>query len=394
VSAGPTEAPRGPSTTAALESGEPCGDNPADLDAAEFAFIGTVTDVQPGKPASVRWVTFAVDGWYTTKQGPEFHIFMPGYRVAVGETLAVAGNAHLASARGFSGKSGTAEFCAPANDQSSPAFAAWDARFGPIIKPDQMLPLGTPDPADLAAIDAAEQAWRGARPDSYSYWLSQYPTSCSFLNGRVVVRNGVVADFIAPDGGPIACDLDQLKDPVTVAFQRARDLAGAESFTFSSDLAAGVILNFSALDRVIDAGASIHHFSESTAPLITGWEDVSRAADAARSRWAQVPDNRTTRIETGGGERNAHQVVTTEAGGEVRSITDNGQAVNAADLPQPWTPYTVGGVFKLIDQLAGEGGVEAVFDETTGAPVEVHFDPVVNGDDDEIDVYVTVTFEP
>jgi hypothetical protein len=71
-------------------------------------------------------------------------------------------------------------------------------------------------------------------------------------------------------------------------------------------------------------------------------------------------------------------------------VTDNGEPVDPADLEQPWVPYTVDGVFDLIDYYAGQGHVAAVFDEDTGVPLALHFDPIISGIDDELTVNVQV----
>jgi hypothetical protein len=122
-------------TTAHLEEGEPCDGSDFELSGAQFAFVGTVTRVQPGPSPSVRWVTFAVEGWYTDDWGAHIKIYMPGFAVAPGDHLAVAGDAKQASIYGFTGQSGTAEACMAIDGSPGDHLATWEAQFGSLIEP-------------------------------------------------------------------------------------------------------------------------------------------------------------------------------------------------------------------------------------------------------------------
>jgi hypothetical protein len=100
-----------------------------DLDAfidAPFAFVGTVSGVRgeilpwdvdaenpnrPQNPEPTRWVSFDVDGWFTVDWGTGFSVWMPVHDAAVGDRLAVGGDARYVSIDGFSGQSGEVEFC-------------------------------------------------------------------------------------------------------------------------------------------------------------------------------------------------------------------------------------------------------------------------------------------
>lgn len=122
------------------------------------------------------------------------------------------------------------------------------------------------------------------------------------------------------------CSPTDLGDPIPDAFTRARQLATAEYFSLSleDDLASGLIFTFSASDLIVDAGGSITGFSESTDPTIVGWDAVSDAAAAAKRRWEQSPNTRTTSIQTGVGEGDSHDIRTTERDGVVTEVTDHG----------------------------------------------------------------------
>jgi hypothetical protein len=84
--------------------------------------------------------------------------------------------------------------------------------------------------------------------------------------------------------------------------------------------------------------------------------------------------------------------LTIEIDGAVTAVSDYGVEVDPAGLTQPETPYTVDGVFDLIDEYSGHGRVVAVFDRRSGVPIELHFDPYVDGIDDERTIYVDVTW--
>lgn len=384
------------STTVQLQDGALCDGSDLDLSSAQFAFVGTVTRVQPGPTRSVRWVTFAVEGWYTNDWGAHIKIYMPGFDVAPGDRLAVAGDATQASIYGVTGPSGIAEACVAVDSPPGDQLVAWEAQFGDLIEPGRDIPVGEPDPQALAAIDAAEQAWQAAEPRSYSYLLSRWDragTPCYYSTQRVIVIDDELADVSPLSDKAFPCSISDLGDPLADAFNRARQLAGAEYFSVDSDLQNGLIFTFSASDRTADASASIRGFSESTDPTIIGWDAVSDATAAARRRWAQTPTTRTNRIQTGVGEGDSHDLRTVETDGVVAEVTDRGEPVDPADLQQPWAPYTVEGVFDLIDYYADQGQVAAVFDEDTGVPLALHFDPIINGIDDELTVNVQVDWE-
>ena len=375
--------------------GVACGSGASDLDSAQFGFVGTVTRVQPGEPEASRWVSFTVDGWYTFDWGTEFSVYMPGFDVAVGDHIAVAGNQHLADIYDYEGQSGTATLCAPVDAATDGSLTDWEARFGPLIDAGTDIPLGQPDPAAIADIDAALQAWQKTAPSSYSYRLSTTVGTvdgCRIADARVVVLEGIVAEVTPLSGGPLECQLEDGVDPIAAAFDRAREVTGSGYFDFASDLSFGTIITFRVVDRHAVEDVWIDAFSESSDPTVSGWEAVSAAAAIAREKWAIVNGTRTTGIQSAVGEGDSHDLRTVEVDSVVTSVSDYGVAVDPAELIQPWTPYTVDGVFDLIDEYSGQGRVVAVFDRETGVPIELHFDPHVNGIDDELTVYVDVTW--
>jgi hypothetical protein len=200
------------------------------LSGAHFAFVGTVTRVQPSPSPSVRWVTFAVEGWYTDDWGAHIKIYMPGFAVAPGDHLAVAGDAKQASIYGFTGQSGAAEACMAIDGSPGDHLATWEAQFGSLIEPGRDIPVGEPAPEVRAAIDAAEQTCQAAEPDSYSYLLSRWDrsgTPCYCSTQRVIVINGELADVSPLSAKSFPCSLAELGDPIPDAFTRAREVADA-----------------------------------------------------------------------------------------------------------------------------------------------------------------------
>lgn len=382
-------------TSVELEQGVACGGEAGDLDSAQFGFVGTVIQVQPGEPESTRWVSFTVDGWYTFDWGTEFSVYMPGFDVAVGDRLAVAGKPQLAYIYDYKGQSGTATLCTPVDAATDGSLAEWEARFGPLIDAGTDIPLGEPDLAVIADIDAALQAWQSTAPPSYSYRLSTTigtVDDCGITNARVVVLEGVVAEVTPLSGSPSECRLEDGVDPVVAAFNRAREVTGSGYFDFTSALSDGTIITFRVVDRHAVADVSIDAFSASSDPTVSGWDAVSAAAAIARKKWALVDGSRTTRIRSAVGEGSSQDLLTIEIDGAVTAVSDYGVEVDPAELIQPETPYTVDGVFDLIDEYSGHGRVVAVFDRRSGVPIELHFDPYVDDIDDERTIYVDVTW--
>lgn len=124
-----------------------CGQVPvtaADLADAQFAFIGRVSAVadevhpwttDPENPdrqdeaTATRWVTFDVERWYLNDWGLSFSVWMPEISVAVGQRLAVGGNAYFTQVAWFAGQSGEVEFCAPLEADAT-TVPEWDQLFG------------------------------------------------------------------------------------------------------------------------------------------------------------------------------------------------------------------------------------------------------------------------
>ncbi len=398
--------------TAAIEGGVDCD---PDLNAfvdAQFAFVGTVTDVRgeilpwdidpenpdrPDDPEPTRWATFDVDGWYTVDWGTEFNVWMPTHRATVGDRIAVGGDARFVSIDGFSGQSGEVEFCTPAPEPVGESLIAWNEFFGPAIQAGAAVPEGDPDPADLEAIDHAEAAWTSVAGDSYSYLFSMYDRNqvrpeCSSSTRRIVVVDDEIIEAVSTDSPRGDCDQSRDDEPsVAELFDLARQVAGATDFDFRSDLDNGTVMNFYTSDRSIETQVHVQRFSNSTAPTIVGWPAVDEAARSAADLWADASGDRVTTIQIGGGERAHYDLTTTETAGEVVEVRNGNDTIDPTALQQPWTPYTVDGVFELINELSGQGNVAAVFDQQTGAPTDLFFDPMPEAIDDELSLQITVT---
>jgi hypothetical protein len=383
-----------------------------DLDAfidAQFAFVGTVSDVRgeilpwdvdaenpdrPQNPEPTRWVSFDVDGWFTVDWGTEFSVWMPIHDAAVGDRLAVGGDARYVSVDGFSGQSGEVEFCTPAADPLSESLAAWNAFFGPPIEAGVAMPEGEPDPQDLTAIDEAESAWNDVAGDSYSYLFSMYDRNdrapCGSPTVRVVATPAGV-DATSIESPRFSCE-SEVGSVTTIAelFVLARQVAGATEFEFRSNLDSGIVMSLYASDRSVEVQVNVRRFSQSTAPTVVGWDAVVDAANAAVETWVSTPGDRTTSIQIGGGERAHYDLTTTEVDGQVTEVRNGADPIDPASLDQPWSPYTVDGVFELIEELAGEGHVVAVFDPETGVPTDLYFDPLPEAIDDELSLQVAV----
>jgi len=382
---------------------------------AQFAFVGTVSDVRAeilpwdvdweipdrlDEPEPTRWVTFDVDSWYTVDWGTQFSVWMPVHRAVVGDRLAVGGDARFVSITGFSGQSGEVEFCTLAAEPLAESLAAWDAFFGPLIEAGAAVPEGEPDPADLDAIDQAEIAWSTLAVDSYSYLLSLYDrnaqrSQCASSTQRIVVIDGEIAEATSISAPPFACEQSPGEVPsIAELFDLARQVAGATDFDFRSNLDNGTVMNFYASDRSIETQVHVLRWTESTAPTVVGWDSASQAAQAAADRWASAPRDRTTRVQIGGGERAHYNLTTIEVDGEVVEVRNGEDVIDPKTLNQPWTPFTVDGVFDLIEELSSQGHVVAVFDPQTGAPTYLFFDPMPEVVDDELSVRIAVTSTP
>jgi hypothetical protein len=376
---------------------------------AQFAFVGTVIEVRgevlpwdvdpenpdpPADPQLTRWVTFDVTGWYTVDWGTEFSVWMPVHDAEVGDRLAVGGDARYVSIDGFNGQSGEVEFCTPAPEPTAESLAAWNAFFGAPIAAGAAMPEADPDPADLAAIDEAEAAWTAVAGDSYSYVFSMYDrnrSACATPTQRVVVTDaGIEATSL--DAPRFSCESPARAVPtIAELFALARQVAGATDFDFRSNLDSGIVMSFYASDRSVEVQVNVRRYSESTAPTIVGWDAVGDAADVAATTWATAPDERTTRIQIGGGERAHYNLTTTEVEGRVIKVRNGAELIDPTTLDQPWSPYTIDGVFALIDELDGQGHVVAVFDPDTGAPLDLYFDPMPDAIDDELSLQISVT---
>ena len=377
---------------------------------AQFAFVGTVEDVRgeilpwdvdpenpdrPDDPEPTRWVTFAVDGWYTDDWGTEFSVWMPLHDAIVADRLAVGGDARFVSIDGFSGQSGEVEFCTPAGEPGDEVLGAWNAFFGPPIDAGAALPEGEPAMEDLDAIEAAETAWETVAGDSYSYVFSMYDRNdrspCPSPTLRVVLTP-TGTDATSIDSPRFSCERE-IGEVATIAelFALARQVAGATDFDFRSNLAEGIVMSFYASDRSVEVHVNVQRFSPSTAPTVVGWDAVSAAAEEARALWSSAPADRTTSIRIGGGERAHYDLTTTEVDGRVTAVRNGAESIDPESLTQPWSPFTVDGVFALIDELNGEGHVVAVFDPESGVPTDLYFDPVPEAIDDELSLRVSVT---
>ncbi|MDW3213712.1 MAG: hypothetical protein R8G01_06945 [Ilumatobacteraceae bacterium] len=338
-------------------------------------------------------MTFDVTGWYTVDWGTEFSVWMPVHDAEPGDRLAVGGDARYVSIDGFSGQSGEVEFCTPAPEPTAESLAAWNEFFGPPIEAGAAMPEGDPDPAHLAAIDEAEAAWNAVAGDSYSYVFSMFDrnrSACATPTQRVVVTAaGVEATSL--DAPKFSCESAARAVPtIPELFALARQVAGATDFDFRSNLDSGIVMSFYASDRSVEVQVNVRRYSASTAPTVAGWEAVGVAADAAAATWATAPDDRITRIQIGGGERARYDLTTTEVGGRVVEVRNGAEPIDPTTLDQPWSPYTIDGVFALLDELDGQGHVVAVFDPVTGAPSDLYFDPMPDAIDDELSLQVAV----
>lgn len=417
VTSAPSERGQVPSpTTVELSLGKAqCGTDTGEVMFvdAEFAFVGTITSIsgesepwdvdgespdRPATPDITPWVSFAVDGWYTNDWGTTFNVWMPLHAVEVGQRLAVGGDARYVAIENFSGQSGEVEVCSSAADGAF--LPSWDSFFGTTIVAGAGVPEGEPDPEAVANIDAAEAAWNTLGLDSYSYLVSLYdrarsPDACNGTSARVVVEDGELVEAVGIQSGfnaDFGCPLQPSRVPsIAELFDRARELAGALSFSFSNDPENGTVLNFYASDRSVDVQIAVTRLSESTDRLVAGWDDVTAAASSARALWSSKAFDHQVHISDSNGERKYFFITTTVVGGEVVEVRDGDTVIDPTTLQQPWTPFTVDGVFDLIASMEGQGNVAAVFDTETGAPINVWFDPILNGVDDELAKTVTVT---
>ncbi|HEY3485573.1 MAG TPA: DUF6174 domain-containing protein, partial [Ilumatobacteraceae bacterium] len=270
----------------------------------------------------------------------------------------------------------------------------WEEHFGGGVVPGAGVPEGEPDPATVAALEGALDEWLANEPASYSYvvtsWDPQTRLECerAFAFRVVVVDREPVEAVSTFDG----CEADPSSLPsVDEVFANAIRLAGATDFTYEIDPTGPTPIGFNAYDRSVEASMRVTDVSPNTAPTIASWDGVGEAADEARARWAAADLDYEIAIRTGGGERMQFDVDAMVVDGEVVDLSVNGQSARADEYTAPWQPLTVDDVFELIDEMRGEGNVVAVFDETTGAPVALWFDPIVNAIDDELEVRVTVT---
>jgi hypothetical protein len=380
---------------------------------AQFGFVGTVTEIsgeiepwdvdsenpdRPERPGLTPWVSFDVEGWYTNDWGSTFNVWMPRHAVEVGQRLAVAGDARRVSIDGFDGQSGEVEFCSQADVGG--ALSSWDEYFGSPVVAGARVPEGDADPGVLAEITSAEDAWAALDLRSYSYLVSVYDRDqaidgCSLNFGRVVVEAGAIVEAVELRprfGQDLGCTVEPSAAP-TVAdlFNQARESAGATSFSFTSDLANGVVLEFYASDRSVELQGRVSGLSDSTDRAVVGWPAVSTAAADARARWSTQSFDHEVAIADSDGERAYFNIVSTVIDGEVVEVRNDEQVIDPTTLQQPWTPYTVQGVFDLIAELEGDGSVVAVFDTATGAPTHLWFDPLPNAIDDELAKTLTIT---
>jgi hypothetical protein len=415
----PTSTPAGSVTVPSTElapiltvGGGQCGTGDVVFVDAQFAFVGTVTEIagefdprdvdaenpdRPERPALTPWVTFDVDGWYTSDWGSTFRVWMPQHAVEVGDRVAVAGDARHVGIEGFSGQSGEVEFCSSADGDG--ALSSWDAYFGSPVVAGAGVPEGAPNPAVIAEIDAAETAWSSMNMTSYSYLLSVYDPrrpegECDVNFARVVVEADEIIEAVELRpvfGTQTGCNVEPVNVPtVSELFDRARATAGATSFSFLSDLTTGVVLEFRARDRSVEFEARVSGLSPATDRAVVGWPDVSTAAADARARWSTQSFDHEVTVADSEGERAYFNISTTVVDGTVVEVRNDGEIVDPETLEQPWTPYTVDGVFDLIDELADDGAVVAVFDASTGAPTNVWFDPLPNAIDDELAKTITI----
>jgi len=209
------------------------------------------------------------------------------------------------------------------------------------------------------------------------------------------VIDGEIAEATSISAPRFACERSPEEVPsIAELFDLARQVAGATEFDFRSNLDNGTVMNFFASDRSIETQVHVLRWTESTAPAVVGWDSVSEAAQSAVERWAAAPRDRTTRVQIGGGERAHYDLTTTEIDGQVVEVRNGADVIDPSTLDQPWTPFTVDGVFDLIDELSGQGHVLAVFDPQTGAPTDLFFDPMLEATDDELSVRIAITLPP
>jgi len=374
-----------------------------------FAFVGTVTSVEehveqhppgiettagPEPPGPVPWVTFEVERWYTADWGTTFAIFMPGLEPLVGHPWRVAGNAYSASVDEYFGQSGEADPCTSGPDDPQ-GRRVFDDVYGGSVDAGAGVPSGQPDPGVVQELRAAQEAWRDAEPAAYSMVLGGYSTSADTVfgadcrPGRVVVIDGTATEAVDTHN---ACRLDPTTVPtVDELFDAAIRVAGGEGFSYDVDPTGRSPLRFAVYDRSVETTVTVHTVSDNIVPAVIGWDEVGAAAAEGRRRWRQAAlGSYQLTIDTGGGERNAYDVGARFVDGEQTMLEVNGKRTDPSTLELPWHPSTVDHLFGLIEELAGEGNVVAVFDPETGHPTDVWFDPVINGIDDELEVHVAI----
>jgi hypothetical protein len=123
---------------------------------------------------------------------------------------------------------------------------------------------------------------------------------------------------------------------------------------------------------------------------VVGWPEVITATVDPRERWSTQSFDHQVRIADSEGMRGYFNITTTVIDGNVVEVRNDGEIVDQSTFEQPWTPYTIEGVFDLIDELAGDGAIVAAFDASTGAPTDVWFDPLPNAIDDELAKTITI----
>lgn len=242
------------------------------------------------------------------------------------------------------------------------------------------------DPADLAAIDAAEERWDAARLDTYTLTASvsrpaeavREPTDrCGMGTIRVVVDTGTVVQArdvdhhcdVAPDDAPIPDDL----------FGLAREYAGALVAPPVFDPTYGFVQEYWASDRSVEVSIWIEEFSTRALPLAAGnpRDELARA----RARWrAAGVDDYDAIVEVRCDCSVPGPFTVTVRGGRITS-----------EVPAPltWIEPSVDGLFEhAARERLDDDGIELAFDPALGYPVALRFDGEDTIVDDELQMYV------
>jgi hypothetical protein len=216
----------------------------ATLADAQFAFIGTITEVEdavhpwttdpenPDRPniaTPTPWVTFDIERWYLRDWGLTFSVWIPDLAVRVGQRLAVGGNAYHTNVNGFSGQSGEVEFCSPIADTEDTVLA-WETQLGASVTPSP--PTSPPITVVLPATKVFGEHDDPCEPTTLNHEPEDQQTlatgAACFLAehdaGRAVIWDVL---YYTPEGDPIVSRYDYDGTAITITRDHSFDTLGS-----------------------------------------------------------------------------------------------------------------------------------------------------------------------